>query len=110
MLFLTKNNLISVLFCFLIFFSGSTFAQKSQDTLSKYSYTELNYLVFDSEKDSLRLYTYINEYKQRAFKEKNNERISAYYKNFVFYQKEENRLTFIDSALHYACKTNDKAL
>lgn len=108
--FLTKNNLILVLICSLIFFSGSTFAQKSQDTLSKYSYTKLNYLVFDSEKDSLRLYTYINEYKQRAFKEKNNERISAYYKNFVFYQKEENRLTFIDSALHYACKTNDKAL
>lgn len=108
--FLIKNNLISVLVYSFIFVSGGVFAQKSQDSLSKYSYTELHYLILDSEQDSLLLHTYINEYKQKAFKEKNNKRISTYYKNFVFYQKEENRLTYIDSALHYAYKTNDKAL
>lgn len=110
MSFLTKNSLVAALICSLLFVSGGLFAQKNQDSLSKYSYSELHYLILDSEKDSLRFHTYINEYKQRAFKEKNNERIRAYYKNFVFYQKQENRIAFIDSALHYAYKTNDKAL
>ncbi|NMH24385.1 helix-turn-helix domain-containing protein [Flavobacterium solisilvae] len=64
----------------------------------------------DAEKDSLRLHTYLKEYKQRAFREKNDERISAYYKNFVFQQKAEERLVFIDSALPYAFKTKDKAV
>ena len=110
MSFSAKNNLVSVLIFSLFFVSGELFAQKNQDSLSKYSYTELNYLALDSEKDSLRFHTYINEYKQRAFKEKNNDRIATYYKNFVFYQKQENRIAFIDSALHYAYKTDDKAL
>ncbi|MDY0090188.1 MAG: helix-turn-helix domain-containing protein [Flavobacteriaceae bacterium] len=108
--FLMKNNLVLIPIYFLIFLSGNISAQKVQDSLSKYSYTELSYLAFDSEKDSIRLHIYINEYKQRAFREKNNERISAYYKTFVFYQKQEDRFTFIDSALHYAYKTHDKAL
>ena len=92
MSFYSKNNLVSVIICSLFFVSGGLFAQNNRDSLSKYSYTELNYLVFDSEKDSLRLHTYIDEYKQRAFKEKNNNRIAAYYKNFVFYQKQKTRL------------------
>jgi len=68
--FLIKNNLISVLVYSFIFVSGGLFSQKSQDSLSKYSYTELHYLILDSEKDSLLLHTYMGEYKQRAFKEK----------------------------------------
>lgn len=110
MIFSVKNNLVLVYLSFLFVFSVGAFAQKSQDTLSKYSYTDLHYLILDSEKDSLRLYSYINEYKQRAFRENNTQRISSYYKSFVFYQKKENRLTLIDSALHYAYKTNDKVL
>ncbi len=110
MLFYPKNYLVSILIYSLIFVSGGVFAQKNQDSLSKYSYSELHYLILDSEKDSLLLHTYMGEYKQKAFKEKNNERISAYYRNFVFYQKQEIRIAFIDSALHYAYKTNNKAL
>lgn len=109
MFFVLKNRFCFISFCLLIVFSGNVFAQQN-DSLSKYSFVDLHYRIMDAEKDSLRLHTYLKEYKQRAFREKNSERISAYYKNFVFYQKEEKQLTFIDSALHYAFKTKDKAV
>lgn len=110
MLFYPKNYLISVLTCTLIFVSGGLFAQKNQDSLSKYSYFELDDLIHSSEKDSLKNAVYLNYYLQKAKRENNNERLSTYYKNYVFYQKQENRIAFIDSAFHYAYKTNDKAL
>ena len=110
MSFLTKNNLIPVLICFLIFFSGSIFAQKNQDSLSKYSYLELDDLIHSTEKDSLKNVVYLTYYLQKAKRENNNKEMALYYKNYVFYQKQENRIAFIDSAFHYAYKTNDKAL
>lgn len=110
MLFYLKNNLISVLTCSLIFVSGGLFAQKNQDSLSKYSYLELDDLIHSAEKDSLKNAVYLNYYFQKAKRENNNKEIALYYKNYVFYQKQENRIAFVDSALHYAYKTNDKAL
>lgn len=110
MLFYLKNNLISVLIYSLIFVSGGVFAQKSQDSLSKYSYLELDDLIHSSKSDTVKNTVYLNYYLQKAKKENNNKEIALYYKNYVFYQKQGNRIAFIDSAFHYAYKTNDKAL
>ena len=90
MFFVLKNRFLFISFYLLMVFSGNVFAQK-KDSLSKYSYVDLHYRIMDAEKDSFRLHTYLKEYKQRAFREKNDERISAYYKNFVFQQKAEER-------------------
>ena len=106
MLFYPKNNLISILIYSLIFISEGVFAQKSQDSLSKYSYLELDNLIHSTEKNTV----YLNYYIQKAKRENINEEIALYYKNYVFYQEEENRIAFIDSSFYYAHKTNDKAL
>lgn len=110
MRFLTKNNLISFLICFLIFIPGGLFAQKNQDSLSKYSYLELDDLIHSSKNDTVKNTVYLNYYLQKAKRENNNKEMALYYKNYVFYQKQENRIAFIDSAFQYAYKTNDKAL
>lgn len=110
MLFYPKNYLISILIYSLIFVSGGLFAQKSQDSLSKYSYLELDDLIHSSKNDTVKNTVYLNYYLQKAKKEDNNKEIALYYKNYIFYQKQRNRIAFIDSAFHYAYKTNDKAL
>ena len=62
MFFVLKNRFLFISFCFLMVFSGNVFAQKN-DSLSKYSYVDLHYRIMDAEKDTLRLHTYLKEYK-----------------------------------------------
>lgn len=110
MFFLTKSNIFPTLIYTLIFVSGGVFAQKSKDSLSKYSYLELDDLIFLSEEEPVKNSIYLNYYFQKATHEQSNKQLALYYKNYVFLQKEENRLAVIDSALKYAYKTHDKAL
>ncbi len=109
MSFSTKNHLISILIYSLIFVSETLFGQKGQDSLFKYSYLELDDLIHSSPKHSLQNAIYLNYYYQKANRENNNKEMALYYKNYVFYQKQENRIPFIDSAFFYAHKSNDKA-
>jgi len=92
---------------FFVFISVSVF---SQDTLAKYSYLELDDLIHSSISDSIETKIYLNYYKNKAIKERNNYEIALYYKNYVFLNKNDHRIKIIDSALHYAYKTNDKKL
>lgn len=107
---MTKSNIFPTLIYTLIFVSGGVFAQKSKDSLSKYSYLELDDLIFLSEEEPVKNSIYLNYYFQKATHEQSNKQLALYYKNYVFLQKEENRLAVIDSALKYAYKTHDKAL
>ena len=99
-----------VLFCSCLCLFQTVKAKDHQDTLAKYSYRELDNLVFEHRSDSLKMSKYLSYYLQKARKEKHNNWDAIYYKSFVFYQKEEDRLPFIDSALYYAYQSNDKAL
>ncbi|WP_084163866.1 helix-turn-helix domain-containing protein [Olivibacter sitiensis] len=105
----SRRNILYFL-CMLFCLLEAIPAQGMQDSLAKYSYRELDNLVDENRYDSTKMSLYLNYYLQKARREKNTGRIAIYYRSFVFYQKEENRLSFIDSALHYAHQTGDKAL
>ena len=110
MSFSTKNHLISILIYSLIFVSETLFGQKGQDSLFKYSYLELDDLIHSSPKHSLQNAIYLNYYYQKANRENNNKEMALYYKNYVFYQKQENRIAFIDSAFFMRIKAMTKLL
>lgn len=89
---------------------GKEFVQN--DSLAAYSYLELDDKIYEHRKvsDSLRTQVYLDYYLYKARKENNPKELANYYKNYVFYLKEENRLYFVDSALHYAYRYGDKSL
>lgn len=102
-------------FCIALFCLGPCFletveAQNQSDTLAKYSYRELDNLAYENRNDPLRLSLYQNYFFQKAQQENTRNWLAIYYRDFVFYQAEENRLPFIDSALYYAHQINDNAL
>lgn len=99
-----------VLFCSCLCMFQQMKAQNPRDTLSSYSYYGLDKIIYENSRDSAKLFQLLNYYLQRAQKEKHKRELVNYYKDYVFYQAEGNRLPFIDSALYYAHQINDNAL
>lgn len=97
---------ICVLLCFCQAFS----AHGMPDTLAKYTYLDLDNFIYENRRDSLKRSVYMDYYLQKAQREKNIGRLALYYSDYVFYEKEGDRLPFIDTALHYAYQTKDTAL
>ena len=108
MTFLIRYTLGSLLF--LCGFFPTLPARAIPDSVANYSYRELERLIHQNKHDSLLQSLYLERYLQKAHEEKNVGRMALYYRSFVFYQAEDNRLNFIDSALHYAYQTSDTAL
>lgn len=107
MLFFIRK-ILKISFWFCCFITG--FLAFAQDSLSNYSYSELHLLIGKQKNDSIKVITYLNEYRKRAFREKNIERLAAYYRDFIFFQPENKRIVLIDSALHYACQTQNNEI
>lgn len=104
MFFLVKNKCRLLLFyCFLL--AGSFVF--SQDSLKKYSYKELSQLAFDNENNKEKLAIYLKAFYNRSIQEKTTERLTEYYRDFIFLQPEDKRKELIDSALYYANLTEN---
>lgn len=110
MRFLINNKVIFGLICLLIICSGNLYAQNNQDSLSQYSYLQLDDLIYSASKDSLKQSIYLDYYYQKAKRENNNQEITFYYRNYIFFHPPRNREAFIDSAFHYAYQTKDKGI
>ncbi len=110
MRFLINNKVIFGLICLLIICSGNLYAQNNQDSLSQYSYGQLDDLIYSASTDSIVRVAYLKYYLQKARKENNNREQAQYYKNYVYFQPPEKRVAFIDSAFHYAYQTKDKVM
>lgn len=108
MTFLIRYTLGSLLFLSVFFLTRP--ARAIPDSLEGYSYYKLDDLIYENRGDSLKRSIYLNHYLQKALTEKNQKELANYYKDYVFYQTEKNRLPFIDSALYYALPTKDNVL
>lgn len=103
------SNLI-VFFCSCLCVVLPIKAQSIEDTLANHSYHKLDQIIYENRQDSAKLVQLLNYYLRKAQKEDYKRELVNYYMNYVFYQAEENRLPFIDSALYYAHQVNDNAL
>lgn len=86
------------------------FGQNSIDSLSRYSYRQLDDLIHKHKRDSSQVILYVNYCLNRAKQEDNSKELVHFYMNYVFYQKESKRLKFIDKALNIAHSSNDNEL
>lgn len=110
MVFLCRNILLSTFLCLLGCFPSAISAQNQPDTLARHSFRELDDLIRENRRDSLKVRHYVNYALDKARNESNYDELVYHFRNYVFYQKEEDRLRFIDSALYYAYKSQDKTL
>ena len=104
---------------FLFFFvllvaSHSFFAQKREptvaDTFVNKDYHYLKNQIIKSEKDSVKLKSYLHYFVQKAKRENNENELYHYYRHFHFYHSDSKHLVHSDSSIYYAKKLNDNAL
>ena len=104
---------------FLFFFvllvaSHSFFAQRREptvaDTFVNKDYHYLKNQIIKSEKDSVKLKSYLHYFVQKAKRENNENELYHYYRHFHFYHSDSKHLVHSDSAIYYAKKLNDNAL
>lgn len=110
-LFMGRNIILYlVFFCLCACLPNAVTGQNQQDSLAGYSYRELQFLTDQNRRDPAKSSIYMSYFLKKAQEEESSSWLAIYYRDFVFYQREEDRLPFIDSALYYAHETNDKAL
>lgn len=102
--------LVLLLFCLSGIPPKRSVAVDLQDSLGKYSFRQLDDLIYENRRDSLKVLDYVDYSLKKAQFDNNYEEIIHFYANYVFYQKVEDRLRFIDSALNYAHRYGDKEL
>lgn len=103
MLFLSQMKYRILIICYFLLVASTSFSQK----LTSNTYNELHELIFENKNNKAALKKYLKEYYRKAKQEESPEKITEYYRDFVFIHPENERIILIDSALHYAQLTND---
>lgn len=90
--------------------SVSVRAMEVVDTLVKYTYRQLDELIYENLDDSIKQSQYLSAYLDKAQVEANIQEQANYYKDYVFLQASENRVSYLDSAFHFAYLSEDHTL
>lgn len=94
----------TLLFSCLLLVVNIALAQTKQ---SNYTYEELYNLAYENKNNPEELNKYLKEYYHKSIQENSPERLTEYYRDFVFLYPEKERLKKIDSALYYANTTQN---
>jgi len=86
-------------------FSQTVFGQNDTDSLRGKSFSYLNTQIDASEKDSTRVWIYLNAYIAKAKKEHNTGELLNGYQNAVHYAPDATTLAYADSLVYHALQT-----
>lgn len=95
--------------CFLLLVSVG-YSQPENTVLSRLPYKVLEDSIFKNEFNPAPLKSYLEAYREKAYRESNVYQQYIYHKNFVFFRPDNQRMPHIDTALVYAFRLRDKAL
>jgi len=93
--------------CYFLLVANISF---SQNQLPNYTYEDLYRLALSNKNNPVELNKYLKEYYRKSKHDNSPERLTEYYRDFIFLNPENERIEKIDSALHYANLTKNNEI